>query len=137
VAGRRLRAFALVDSGSDVSFLPRFLAKDLRCLPDTYDLPYEAGGRTLMAGDVMARVDLHLSEGVVRIPLAAFLIPGPEHDFPFLVLGQEPLFHMAEVRFRAWEGRLGLMERKHRWLEGRYGGPVGPLTSSREFNGAR
>ncbi len=105
-------------------------------MPDRYDLPYEAGGRTLMAGDVMARVDLLLSKSVVRIPHAAFLIPGAEHDFPFLVLGQEPLFQMAEVRFRAWEGQLGFLERKHRWLEGRYGGLVRPLTVSRQVKGA-
>lgn len=80
----------------------------------------------------MAQVDLLLDQQVVRIPLAAFLVPRPEQGPPFVVLGQEPLFVRAEVRFRSWEGRLGIRDvsaarmRSGWWTGGSYGPAVQP-----------
>jgi hypothetical protein len=90
-----------------------------------------------MAGDVMARLDLRLSQDVFRIPLSAYLIPKPEEDLPFAVLGLEPLFAMAEVRFRAWESRVGIRRRPRLWMEGPRAGPVSPRTAGRAKPPAR
>ena len=132
IAGRRMRTVALVDSGADVSFIPHHVAAALKCAPTDFGLSYYAGGRKWPAGDTMARLDLLLSQDIFRIPLSAFLIPEPERDLPFLVLGQDPLFALAEVRFRSWETRVGFRARPRPWMEGGTGGLIGPVTASRE-----
>jgi len=49
VSGRRMRTVGLIDSGSDVSFIPYYVAADLKCAPKTFGLSYHTGGRQWQA----------------------------------------------------------------------------------------
>ena len=127
VRPRRRRALALLDSGSGVSLLPRHLASALRCMPDSFDLRIRAPKGSFLAGDVLVRCSLLMDSHIVQLPLSPFLVPEPGVELPFAVLGHEPLFEFAEVRFRSWEGRVGLSPR----LPQRWGTPPGPVVKPR------
>lgn len=133
--GRRVKALALVDSGADVSFLPHVLASDLKCVPETYDLTYKSGDSSFPAGEVLTQAHLLLSKHILTIPPSHFLVPAPDQDFPFVVLGRDPLFQHAEVRFRDWESRLGFSPRPPPWMRGRSPGLIGPVRVDRRARG--
>jgi hypothetical protein len=117
--GRR-KALALFDSGSGVSLLPRHLASVLKCMPDSFDLRIRTPKGSFLAGDVLLRCSLLTDSQILQLPLSPFLVPEPGVELPFVVLGHEPLFEFAEVRFRSWEGRVGLSPR----LPRRWGTPL-------------
>jgi hypothetical protein len=112
----RRSAAALVDSGSVVSILPRHLAAALKCLPDEFETTVISPTGAFSAAEVPLKARLFLSADVIEIPLCVFYVPAPGHEFPFGVLGQDPLFEMAEIRFRSWESRLGLARRPPPWM---------------------
>jgi hypothetical protein len=99
-----------------MSFIPRFIAEDLGCLPHRYDHQVQQGVSSFVAGDVMARAELLLSKNLLVLPLSVFMVPAPGVDLPFVILGNDPLFEAAEVRFRSWEGRIGFRERPRPWM---------------------
>jgi hypothetical protein len=114
---RRRRSLALLDSGSDYSLVPPALARAMGCIPPTYDIEVRSARGAFMAGDVMIRSTLLLDAEIVRLPVAPFLVPEPKVELPFIVLGRDPLFESAEVRFRTWESRVGIAPvRSTRWI---------------------
>jgi hypothetical protein len=115
---RRRSAAALIDSGSVVSILPRHLAAALGCLPTEFETEVMTPTGSFMAADVPLKARLFLSAEVIQISFCVFVVPAPGHEFPFVVMGQEPLFHMAEVRFRSWESRFGLSRTPPAWMGG-------------------
>jgi hypothetical protein len=117
VGFRKLVAYGLIDSGAEVSFLPRFLAKELGCIPPSYDVTARTGVDEFPAGDVMARVHLLLAKSILSLSPAPFMVPAPGFELPFVILGHDPLFEKSEIRFRGWEARIGFRPRPPPWME--------------------
>jgi len=120
MGSRRRKTLALLDSGSGVSLLPRHLAQAMGAMPGSFDFRIRTPRGSFLAGDVLLRCRLLLDSHILQLPLSVFLVPEPSVELPFVVLGHEPLFEFAEVRFRSWEGRVGLGPR----LSQRWGAPA-------------
>jgi hypothetical protein len=109
---RRCIAYALFDSGSDRSFLPPDLARRLGVMPRHPSSEARVFGAMITVGKVRLGIDIPSRSAAGRIERAEFLVPVPEVEVPFVVLGRNPAFERFEVRFRDWQRRFGLVERR-------------------------
>jgi len=110
-ARRRIGAFGLVDSGSDLSVISRELALRLGVMPKRASMELRVFGRAIPAGRAELAIELPVRRGVARISPAEFAVPFGVADVAFPILGRSPLFEHFEVRFQEWRKRAGLTGR--------------------------
>ncbi len=108
---RTLATYGLVDSGSERSYIPRAAAQKLRSLPARYDGNARPAGGSFAVGDATLTLEVALGSGSMRVAGCQFKVPEDPKFVPHVVLGREPLFLLAEVRFQDWRRRFGIARR--------------------------
>lgn len=108
---RTFSALALLDTGAEKSYLPRALAEKLRCLPSNYTGRARPMGEDFAVGSTWLTIEVALPSGLMSVGACEFHVPEQEGFVHQVVLGREPFFLLAEVRFQEWRKRFGIVRR--------------------------
>lgn len=114
--GRALSVRGLIDTGAEVSVLPRPLARRMRLHVGPPDTAISTFGEELPATRVVLGLRVPLAGGAVEIPAADFCVPVAPDVSSVVVLGRHPLMQEAEIRVQEWRQRFALVTRQRAWL---------------------
>jgi len=105
---KRLKVMALVDSGSDLIIIPKFIAETLELSLKGKEEPIKGVGGELKT--VNSHVTIKINNTVLRNLTVKIPLTG---EWDEILLGRRPFFEYFDITFEENEKRVRLIKTKH------------------------